>query len=197
MLPARRCASKLNIGGLLFFAYFTDGPLIVLDDATRAMLCDQSYTVLSAVGSHRASRRQLRAIRRLLLYSLPRQAVYGYGQNRHLGSRRGFRASSMRRCTTTPRPDANGAALCGHTTAAAMPAAPSHRFGTHSLSALPSDASQRRMLALRCCWRRRSPDMSPYQRGTTRQKNALPPAMRGAAAAPKGSLRRALMRARA
>lgn len=35
---------------LLFFAYFIAAPLIVPDDATRAMLCDHGYTVLSAAG---------------------------------------------------------------------------------------------------------------------------------------------------
>ena len=35
---------------LLFFAYFTAAPLIVPDPATRAMLCDRGYTVLSMAG---------------------------------------------------------------------------------------------------------------------------------------------------
>ena len=35
---------------LLFFAYFTESPMVVPDDATRAMLCDQGYTVLSVAG---------------------------------------------------------------------------------------------------------------------------------------------------
>ncbi len=39
-----------TIGELLFFAFFTEVPLIVPDDATRAMLCDRGYTVLSAAG---------------------------------------------------------------------------------------------------------------------------------------------------
>jgi hypothetical protein len=36
-----------NAGEPLFFAYFTAAPLIVPDDATRAMLCDRGYTVRS------------------------------------------------------------------------------------------------------------------------------------------------------
>ncbi len=35
---------------LLFFAYFTEAPLIVPDDATRAMLCERGYTVLGTAG---------------------------------------------------------------------------------------------------------------------------------------------------
>jgi hypothetical protein len=40
----------LNTSELLFFAYYIEAPMIVPDDATRAMLCDHGYTVLSAVG---------------------------------------------------------------------------------------------------------------------------------------------------
>ena len=39
-----------TIGELLFFASFTAAPLIVPDPATRAMLCDRGYTVLSVAG---------------------------------------------------------------------------------------------------------------------------------------------------
>ena len=39
-----------NTGELLFFAYFTEAPLIVPDLATRAMLCDRGYTVRSVAG---------------------------------------------------------------------------------------------------------------------------------------------------
>jgi len=39
-----------NAGELLFFAFFTEAPLIVPDDATRAMLCDRGYTVLGTAG---------------------------------------------------------------------------------------------------------------------------------------------------
>ncbi|MDQ2995848.1 MAG: hypothetical protein M3R61_02155 [Chloroflexota bacterium] len=39
-----------NIGELLFFAYFTESPIIVPDAATRAMLCERGYTVRSAAG---------------------------------------------------------------------------------------------------------------------------------------------------
>jgi hypothetical protein len=42
--------SLCTIGELLFFVYFTEAPLIVPDDATRAMLCDHGYTVLCTVG---------------------------------------------------------------------------------------------------------------------------------------------------
>ena len=37
-----------NVGELLFFAYFTEAPLIVPHDATRAMLHERGYNVLSA-----------------------------------------------------------------------------------------------------------------------------------------------------
>jgi hypothetical protein len=37
-----------NTGELLFFAYFTEAPMIVPDDATRAMLRKRGYEVLSA-----------------------------------------------------------------------------------------------------------------------------------------------------
>jgi hypothetical protein len=37
-----------TIGELLFFAYFTEVPMVIPDDATRAMLCDHGYTVRSA-----------------------------------------------------------------------------------------------------------------------------------------------------
>jgi hypothetical protein len=36
-----------NTGELLFFAYYTEAPMIVPDDATRAMLRERSYNVLS------------------------------------------------------------------------------------------------------------------------------------------------------
>ena len=39
-----------NVGELLFFAYFTEAPLIVPDDATRAMLRERGYNALSAAG---------------------------------------------------------------------------------------------------------------------------------------------------
>jgi hypothetical protein len=38
----------LNTGELLFFAYFTEAPMIVPDDSTRAMLRERGYNVLSA-----------------------------------------------------------------------------------------------------------------------------------------------------
>ena len=37
-----------TIGELLFFAYFTEAPLIVPDDTTRALLCERGYKVFSA-----------------------------------------------------------------------------------------------------------------------------------------------------
>jgi hypothetical protein len=37
-----------NAGELLFFAYYTEAPLIVPDDTTRAMLRERGYNVLSA-----------------------------------------------------------------------------------------------------------------------------------------------------
>jgi hypothetical protein len=39
-----------NIGELLFFAYFTEAPMVVPDDTIRAMLCDHGYTVRSVAG---------------------------------------------------------------------------------------------------------------------------------------------------
>ena len=39
-----------NIGELLFFAFFAEAPLIVPDDATRAMLCERGYSALSSAG---------------------------------------------------------------------------------------------------------------------------------------------------
>ena len=42
--------SLCTIGELLFFAYFTEAPLIVSDEATRAMLRERGYIVLSAAG---------------------------------------------------------------------------------------------------------------------------------------------------
>ena len=39
-----------NAGELLFFASFTEAPLIVPDPATRAMLCERGYTVLGTAG---------------------------------------------------------------------------------------------------------------------------------------------------
>ena len=35
---------------LLFFAFSTDAPIVVSDDATRAMLCERGYTVLGTAG---------------------------------------------------------------------------------------------------------------------------------------------------
>jgi hypothetical protein len=40
----------LNASELLFFAWFTEAPMIVPDDATRAMLRERGYNVLSAAG---------------------------------------------------------------------------------------------------------------------------------------------------
>jgi len=39
-----------NVGELLFFASFTEAPLIVPDDVTRALLCERGYTVLGTAG---------------------------------------------------------------------------------------------------------------------------------------------------
>ena len=39
-----------NIGELLFFAYYTEAPMIVPDDAIRAMLRERGVGVLSAAG---------------------------------------------------------------------------------------------------------------------------------------------------
>jgi hypothetical protein len=40
----------LNTGELLFFAWFTEVPLIVPDDATRALLRERGVGALSAAG---------------------------------------------------------------------------------------------------------------------------------------------------
>jgi hypothetical protein len=37
-----------NVGELLFFAFFTDAPIVISDDATRAMLCERGYSALSS-----------------------------------------------------------------------------------------------------------------------------------------------------
>ena len=42
--------SLCTIGELLFFAYFTESPMVVPHDATRAMLCERGYSALSSVG---------------------------------------------------------------------------------------------------------------------------------------------------
>ena len=39
-----------TIGELLFFAYFTESPIVVPDDTIRAMLCERGYTVLGTAG---------------------------------------------------------------------------------------------------------------------------------------------------
>jgi hypothetical protein len=38
----------LNIGELFFFAYYTEAPMIIPDDATRTRLCERGYEVFSA-----------------------------------------------------------------------------------------------------------------------------------------------------
>jgi hypothetical protein len=46
-----RCGQAFPLfttGELLFFAYYTEAPMIVPDDAIRAMLRERGYTVLSA-----------------------------------------------------------------------------------------------------------------------------------------------------
>jgi hypothetical protein len=40
----------LNTGELLFFAYFTEAPLIVPDDTTRALLRERGVGVLGTAG---------------------------------------------------------------------------------------------------------------------------------------------------
>ena len=46
--PSGQAFPLLNIGELLFFAYFTEAPLIVPDDATCAVLRERGYEVFSA-----------------------------------------------------------------------------------------------------------------------------------------------------
>jgi hypothetical protein len=69
-----------TIGELLFFAYFTEAPLIVPDDATRAMLHERGVGALSAAGEQRVNRRRLHESRRLLARSPP--CHYRNGQSR-------------------------------------------------------------------------------------------------------------------
>jgi hypothetical protein len=45
--PSGQAFPLFNTGELLFFAYFTEAPLIVPDDTTRAMLRERGYNVLS------------------------------------------------------------------------------------------------------------------------------------------------------
>jgi hypothetical protein len=35
-----------TIGELLFFAFFAEAPMVIPDDATRAMLCERGYSAL-------------------------------------------------------------------------------------------------------------------------------------------------------
>ena len=37
-----------NVGELLFFAFFAEVPMVIPDDATRAMLCERGYSALSS-----------------------------------------------------------------------------------------------------------------------------------------------------
>ena len=37
-----------NVGELLFFAFFAEAPMVIPDDATRAMLCERGYSALSS-----------------------------------------------------------------------------------------------------------------------------------------------------
>ena len=37
-----------NVGELLFFAFFAKAPMVIPDDATRAMLCERGYSALSS-----------------------------------------------------------------------------------------------------------------------------------------------------
>ena len=119
-------------------------------------------------------------LRVYFLQSLRLYLLLQHKLQRKIGICAAGRTSAPPPCDVAQPPrasDANGAALCGHPTTATMPAAPptaSHRFDPHSLSALPSDASQRHMLALQYCVRQCCPDLSPYQRGAVHQKNALP-----------------------
>jgi len=40
--------SLSNVGELLFFAFFTEAPIVIPNDATRAMLCERGYNVRNA-----------------------------------------------------------------------------------------------------------------------------------------------------
>ena len=45
--PAVTKTGNHTTGELLYFAYYTEAPMIVPDDATRDMLREQGYNVLS------------------------------------------------------------------------------------------------------------------------------------------------------
>ena len=48
--PSGKAFPLCTIGDLLFFAYFTEAPMVVPDDATRTMLCERGYSALSTAG---------------------------------------------------------------------------------------------------------------------------------------------------
>jgi hypothetical protein len=45
--PSGRAFPIYTVGELRFVAFFAEAPLLVADEATRAMLCERGYTVLS------------------------------------------------------------------------------------------------------------------------------------------------------
>ena len=49
--PSSRAFPLYTVGELHFVAFFAEAPLVVADDATRAMLRERGYTLLSAAHS--------------------------------------------------------------------------------------------------------------------------------------------------
>ena len=49
--PSGQAFPLRTAGELRFFAFFAEAPLIIADDATRAMLCERGYNAVSTVGS--------------------------------------------------------------------------------------------------------------------------------------------------
>ena len=74
-----------NIGELLFLAYFAEAPLIVTDDASRAMLRERGYNALKP------------AIVLIISHWMDTRT------SGLLGSWAGFRSSAPGRCDATPR----------------------------------------------------------------------------------------------
>jgi hypothetical protein len=72
----------LNTGELLFFAYYTEAPMIVPDDATRAMLRERA-TMCSALPVNIApADGDSRGVAVCFCVRSPASSVYGYGQSR-------------------------------------------------------------------------------------------------------------------
>jgi hypothetical protein len=122
--------SLVNTGELLFFTYFTESPMIVSDEATRALLHERGYNVvqrgwlisLSQAASPRESSPAF-------VFVVSTSVVYGYGQSRAIrGAERNFRASSCDCAIARPprRQAANSVLLCDRTATTVTPTVPLH-----------------------------------------------------------------------